>query len=366
MESVIDLNPPYQREGDIWKESTRAVLIDSIINGLDVPKIYLETETSRRRGPKGLSYQYAVIDGKQRLGAILAFLSDQLMLADDFRYFEDDTVAAAGLTLSELEITYPLLARQFLEFELPIVRVTSDSGDLIEEMFQRLNASASLNAAERRNSVGGPTRDSVNALAEHPLLVSCSPIRSARYKYRELSAKFLAIEDQLATRFKISDTKASTLYRLFVDTRGTSPRIDASAMKAYEELAKATLDRMVDVFDSDDRLLASIGTVVVYYIAFRDQAFADVVDRDVLSEFESLRREAAQMSEDDPSYSAAPNVRLREYNGLVQSTNDGRALSRRAEILKRYVDGYTSDEPLSGLQSIPDGDLPEQDDDEQP
>lgn len=361
MKDVVDLDPPYQRESDVWKPAARSALIDSIINGLDVPKLYFETATSRRIGPDGLAYQYAVIDGKQRLEAVIAFLAGQLRLADDFLYFEDESVTAAGMNLSDLSYRYPLLAQRFLDFELPIVRVTSDSGDLIEEMFQRLNASTALNAAERRNALAGPTRDAANTLAEHRLLVSCSPIRSARYKYRELGAKFLAIEHQLATRGKISDTKADTLYDLFVATRGNSPRITDAEMQAYQSRAQQTLDRMVEVFENDDRLLASIGTVVVYYIAFRNELFASNVSRSKLAEFEELRRQASQMVEDDPEYPRPGNARLREYNVFVQSTNDGRALARRADILGTYVAGHTSTDPLSGLDGIADGELPDRD-----
>lgn len=362
MKDVVDLDPPYQREGDVWKPGARSVLIDSIINGLDVPKLYFESETARRVGPEGLAYQYAVIDGKQRLGAILAFLAGELRLAEDFLYFEDEAVNAAGMALPDLMDNYPLLARRFLDYELPIVKVTSDSGDLIEEMFQRLNASTALNAAERRNALTGPTRDAANGLAGHQLLVSCSPIRSARYKYRELGAKFLAIEHQLATREKISDTKADTLYDLFVATRGDTPRITAAEMGAYRDRAGATLDRMLAIFDKDDRLLASIGTVVVYYIAFRDSTFAAAVDRAKLAGFEKLRRVASEMAEDDPEYGRAANARLREYNVFVQSTNDGRALFRRAEILTKYVLGLSQGDPLAGLDGIADGELPDHDD----
>lgn len=365
MREVVDLDPPYQRESDVWKQATRSALIDSIINGLDMPKLYFETATSRRIGPDGLTYQYAVIDGKQRLEAVIAFLADEITLAEDFRYYEDEAVQAAGMSLSQLQAEYPVLAQRFLDFELPIVRVTSDSGDLIEEMFQRLNASTALNAAERRNALTGPTRDAANSLAEHELLVSRSPIRSARYKYRELGAKFLAIEHQLATRGRVVDTKADTLYELFAATRGAEPAISASEMESYQKTAEQTLDRMMVVFDVDDRLLASIGTVVVYYIAFKSWAFANAVDRDMLTEFEALRRQAAQMAEYDPTYSRRANARLREYNVFVQSTNDGRALNRRAEILQTYVAGHTPSDPLVGLDGITDGELPDHDETEE-
>jgi hypothetical protein len=364
MRKVVDLSPPYQREGGVWSESTKSALVDSIINGLDVPKLYFEKATSRRLGPDGLAYQYSVIDGKQRLEAIIGFLDDELRLAEDFLFFEDDDVRAANLTLSELQARHPELARRFLDYELPIVSVTSDSGDLIEEMFQRLNASTALNAAERRNALAGPTRDAANALAEHRLLVSRSPIRSARYKYRELGAKFLAIEHQLDTRGRITDTKADTLYDLFVATRGSEPSISAEQMSGYCDLAKETLDRMDEVFEDDDRLLASIGTVVVYYIVFRDSSIQDAIDRQKLARFEEVRRDAFRMREDDPEYGRPANARLREYNVFVQSTNDGRALSRRAQILRAYLVGRTAHDPLAGLDDLADGELPDHDETE--
>ncbi|KAB1661660.1 DUF262 domain-containing protein [Pseudoclavibacter sp. CFCC 13796] len=358
MREVVDLDPPYQRESGVWGDAARSMLIDSIINGLDIPKLYFEALRSRRLGPEGLAYQYAVIDGKQRLETILGFLADEVSLPEDFIFFEDDSVNAERLTLSELRDRYPILARRFLDFELPIVEVVSDSGDLIEEMFQRLNASMSLNAAERRNALQGPTRDAANSLAEHRLLVQCSPIRSARYKYRELGAKFLAIEQQIATRNKISDTKAATLYNLFTATRGSSPRVSSEAMEAYRARAEGVLDGMVEVFDPEDRLLASIGTVVVYYLAFRDPRFSSTVGRMKLVKFEELRHSAAQMPETDPEYATQANSRLREYNGLVQSTNDGSALHRRAEILSAFVLGYSESAPLNGLELAEEGELP--------
>ncbi|MFD6137530.1 DUF262 domain-containing protein, partial [Isoptericola sp. NPDC060257] len=116
MKEVVDLNPPYQREGGIWGTDTRAGLIDSILNGLDVPKLYFEKESSRRLTPAGLTYQYAVIDGKQRLEAITSFLSGELRLADDFRYFEDESVRAERLTLAELREGYPAVAQRFLDY----------------------------------------------------------------------------------------------------------------------------------------------------------------------------------------------------------------------------------------------------------
>lgn len=337
MRRVIDLNPPYQREGGIWDEDTQARLIDSILNGLDVPKLYFEKAQSRRQTLEGLSYRYSVIDGKQRLEAIIKFLDGNLTLPADFHFFEDEGVRAANMNVAQVSESYPQLFRRFREFELPVVIVSTDSGDLIEEMFQRLNASSALNAAERRNAISGATKESANALAKHPLLIECSPIKSARFKYRELGAKFLAIEHQFATKGKLLDTKADTLLQLFRATRGQDPEITQVQMEGYEERAHEVLDRMRSVFIDSDYLLRSIGTVVVYYLVFRTADDEDCPSREKLDQFEEARKIAAQLPENGLETARTAVIRVREYNSLVQSTNDGAALSRRAEILSEFL-----------------------------
>lgn len=362
LREVIDFNPPYQREGGVWKPETRSALIDSIINGFDIPKVYFETDTNRRKTPSGLYYQYAIIDGKQRLETISGFLNNEVTLPKHFQFFEDTDVQAQGLTLNELKDKYPLLARRFQDFELPIIKVTADSGDLVEEMFQRLNASTSLNAAERRNSLNVPIRDAVNTLAKHPLLEVNSPIKDARYKYRELSAKFLSIEHQTSLLGRLSDTKAQTLYQFFQASRPGKGTITQDQIDGYSVAANAVLDRMAGVFQQDDRLLASIGTVVVYYIAFRDNQFGGAVTREALLDFETQRQLVAKMSDEEQEYGRGAYARLRDYNSLVQSTNDGTALTRRVEILHAFVLGYSSNSHLDYLDTLGDGEMPEVDD----
>lgn len=312
---------------------------------------------------QGLSIQFAVLDGKQRLESIAQYLDGDLTLPDDFWLYEDRSVEAAGMDFDSLQAEYGHLAQRILDFELPIIEVSADSGDLVEEMFLRLNASTALNAAERRNAIAGATRDCANALAEHRLLVTSSPIRGARYKHRELAAKFLAIEEQLVSKGRIADTKAATLYELFVATKPQG-RISEDDMRDFASAARRVLDAMSEIFEENDPLLASIGTLTVYYIAFRDERFAHQVSRPVLDLFESLRRAASAMSEDDAEYARPANARLREYNVFVQSSNDGRALTRRAEVLSKFVLDFNKTDPLASLDDLSDGDLPAVDDPE--
>ena len=64
-ESRINVEAEYQR-GKVWSQPQQALLIDSILRGFDIPKIFL------RKRPDGSSYLFDVIDGKQRFDSHLA------------------------------------------------------------------------------------------------------------------------------------------------------------------------------------------------------------------------------------------------------------------------------------------------------
>src|SRR5882672_4433010 len=85
----IDLEPVYQRKGHIWSDIQKQYLIDSILNGFDVPKIYVADFTFLNSNLNQSKKKYAVIDGKQRLLAIYGFFDGQLTLARDFEYLDD-------------------------------------------------------------------------------------------------------------------------------------------------------------------------------------------------------------------------------------------------------------------------------------
>ena len=54
-----------ERESGVWSTEKKQLFLDSLFNGFDIPKIYLHD--LRGNDPR---YDFAVIDGKQRLHAI--------------------------------------------------------------------------------------------------------------------------------------------------------------------------------------------------------------------------------------------------------------------------------------------------------
>src|SRR5215471_11342747 len=74
---LLDLNPPYQRRS-VWNQGYRDYFIDTILLEYPAPAIFLYQHIE----PSGLT-RYFVVDGKQRLATIFAFVSDEFPVADD-------------------------------------------------------------------------------------------------------------------------------------------------------------------------------------------------------------------------------------------------------------------------------------------
>jgi len=126
----------------------RQLLIDTILNEFDVPKLYLHKfHEPVKRGAK--SYDYAIIDGKQRLETMWSFVDGKMALAEDFEFFKGSKVKAGNMTYAELGKAYPDLKVQFDSFQLTTVCIETDELEMIEEMFSRLNESAPLTAPRK-------------------------------------------------------------------------------------------------------------------------------------------------------------------------------------------------------------------------
>jgi len=66
----IDLDADYQRE-KIWSREKQELLIDSIVQKIDIPKLYLAEIEDKK------NFDYECIDGKQRMATFLNFFKPE-------------------------------------------------------------------------------------------------------------------------------------------------------------------------------------------------------------------------------------------------------------------------------------------------
>ncbi|MFQ2114498.1 DUF262 domain-containing protein [Aeromonas veronii] len=168
--SNIDFSPSYQRKGGVWTSKSKSYLIDSIINGFDIPKIYLADFSYSNSTLNEKFLPYAVIDGKQRLLAIFEFLDDKLALSNEIVFYSDTNVDLRGLRYSDIKSKYPEIAYDIIDqFNLDVVSVVTDEEGKINELFIRLNQGASLKGAEIRNAKTGVIADTVRSICNSTL-----------------------------------------------------------------------------------------------------------------------------------------------------------------------------------------------------
>lgn len=91
--------------------------------------------------------------------------------------------------------------------------VDTDDQELIEDMFSRLNEAVPLNAAEKRNALGGELVSVIRDVANHEFFSKCVSFGNKRYQHREVAARFILIEENVRTLGKIIDTKKEYLGR---------------------------------------------------------------------------------------------------------------------------------------------------------
>lgn len=151
----LDLSPRYQRRNR-WDRARQSQLIESFLLNVPVPPVYLAEES------KGV---YAVIDGKQRLTAIVQYLSNEFPLTKlDLRKDLE------GLTFENLPREHKTTLGMRPLRAVTILRQTPDW--VKHEVFVRLNRGGQpLNAQEIRNvAYAGPFNDTIIKLATHEFL----------------------------------------------------------------------------------------------------------------------------------------------------------------------------------------------------
>ena len=330
---VININPEYQRKGGVWTRQKKQLLIDSILNDYDIPKLYFHYYNTEQKEESGSLYDYAIIDGRQRIEAIWEFINGDFSISDDFEYLADASVNAKGLTYSDLASEYPKIKIRFDSYLLPVILVETDDIDLIEDMFSRLNEAVPLNAAEKRNALGGPMAGAIRDLALHDFLTKKVKFNNNRYQHREVSARILFLEYILNTTGKLADTKKPFLDKMVIEYK----QFD----KDPDHLLKSTrliLDEMTNIFGNYDDLLRSQSSISVYYLTFKKAIANDAqekVSRRSIIDFYELIARNRQLAEEDITQS---NYELLEFERMSQQgTNDAMSIKERTRILCEYL-----------------------------
>ncbi len=331
----IDMMPPYQRRGRLWSNTDKAYLIDSILNGYDIPKLYMadytwsDSELNKKKLP------YAIIDGKQRLEAIFDFFDGIIVLNDDFNFLSDSSIKIGGLGYKDLLENYIEIAELFETFPLTIVGVYADSEEPINELFVRLNRSKSLTGAEIRNAMVGKTPAIIREISRHAFFIDNIAFSVKRGADLNAAAKLLIFEyydKPVETKKKSLDEFAST-----AESKGAD-QIELALRRIIQ-----ILDEMAQIFLPKDKLLANGGILPVYYWFIRGLPEDNHhMVREFLVFFEQMRSKNRE-----PANAENLDRNLIEFDNLNRSTNDLKSHSGRIDILKNFFDDWIENKTIN-------------------
>ncbi len=325
----IDMDPPYQRRGHLWSATDKAYLIDSILNGFDVPKFYIADFTYADSKLNKKELPYAIIDGKQRFEAIFDFFEGRITLNSDFVLLDSPSLKLGGLGYRDLTLNYTSIAEIIDNYSLAVMSVITDSEVLINELFVRLNRSKPLTGAEIRNAMAGPAPSVIRQMTKNEFFSDLIAFPVKRGQDLNAAAKFLLFE----FHNKPQETKKGSLDSFVKSAAQQRNQLELAAHRVH-----AMLNDLTGIFLPKDRLLGSAGVIPVFYWFIRgvkERQYPLV--RDFLVRFEEDRKENRQKAAAS-THAGFVDRQLLEYDRFNRSTNDLTSHKGRIDILnKRFA-----------------------------
>ena len=327
--SKIDMEPPYQRRGRLWSATDKAYLVDSILNGYDIPKLYMADFTWGESALNISKLPYAIIDGKQRFEAIFDFFQGRIVLNDDFVYLDDPSKHLGGLGYEDLRANHYEVAEVFENYNLMVMSVFAKTDEPISELFVRLNRSKSLTGAEIRNAMAGPAPVVIRQIAKHEFFTTNIRFTVTRGQDLNAAAKILLFEFFK----KLLETKKRNLDGFVGQTAEAPDKLELSVRQVFD-----VLDAMSEIFLPRDQVLGSGGIMPVYYWFIRSRKENEYpIIREFLVSFERKREENRRLVREVPG-SKNIDQELVEFDGFNRSTNDQQSHVGRYDLLvDRFV-----------------------------
>lgn len=325
----IDLDADYQRE-KIWSTKQQEELLDSIVNDIDIPKLYLVRVKNNKQ------FDYECIDGKQRMVSLSRFFKPESGEESPLMV----RLLQRQYTYKKLKKQHPSIARKVERYKLSFCIYESIDDEYVREIFRRLQLGIRLNSGELLKTRTGTIRDFIykdignngpflrhTNLSEkrfsRPFTLAQICINSfarakpesdfVRARLQDIEAFFeeyhdLKRNDENLTRI---ESVLKLMDRAFRERAAvvSSRAIAVSSYLFVEELVKDGKDNLIDDFSG-------------FFVKLLDQVKHNM---DLLSRFEKPK---------DPTL-------MEEFQKYVlQSSVEGYSIKRRHDFLKRAFDYY--------------------------
>lgn len=240
--SWYTVNREYQRDEDIWSGEDKKYLIDSILKGFDIPKIYLRQLEDQR---------FEIVDGQQRIDTIWKFRDDKITL--------EGAISGRDLHGKQYSDLPDGIRKDFDEYKLDVVVLKDYDDEKVRDLFTRLQRGKPLNPAERLNAFPGPIVPAMRSLGGHIFFKRVN-FSLRRYHSYLIAARMMALEHGLEHYDSFGDIGPDRLYSFFSEQK----HLDLESREV--QAVKQNLDFLAQAFPSQREELSSEVWVINLYM----------------------------------------------------------------------------------------------------
>ena len=294
-----------QRKEDVWKKSSKTLLIDSLLRGYPVNPVYAVIDGDKQ----------AIIDGIQRLSTCFSYITDGFALSKNLPplVIGEETYEIAGKKYSKLD---DVVKDELMGAQIQIYEITEYTDQEIRTMFSRLNGGKPLNSVERLTpEMSDELSDVVNDIMKHPfMLKALTPAQLKSSVDLSIAIEILMLSE-ISNEYdfgSFSKTDKEKFIQYYND------RINTEKV----ELIKQALDKLNEAFDENVKIpKTSISFVIyTYYRCFKDKKSTSKLTEFVkkfINEYDSNEEYKVSL-QDGTSSSESVKARLSYWRNIIR------------------------------------------------
>jgi len=320
--------PEYQRQPNLWSEGKKILLIDSIFQDIDIPKLYFNKTTKD---------SYEVVDGQQRLWSI-------------WDYLDDGYVCKINGTAKKFSALTPDRKTQIKNYELQITVIENADDDYLRELFIRLQLGLLLITGEKLHAATGKMKDFVFAKLPKDAFIAKLGIPARRYAKETLCAQICINSFRHARLGTFARTRYEDLQYFFQEyERPQGGQLDF--FQTQTKKIERTMEQLWQCFGEKTKELKNRSYVLSVYLFLEEtmqqnkpisQAQQKMFSEFILKLWRRLREEAAAGFD-------RRNRELYSFETLVSSAPGERyQIERRHTKLEEYYTYYQKTEKIKG------------------
>ena len=225
----IDMNPDFQRHGNLWDNKKMSRFIESILIRFPVPAFYFDASDENK---------WLVVDGLQRLSSIVKFVIEKKLRLMGLEYLTDYN----GCTY---EYLHRIHKRRIESCPLTLFLIRPGTPDAVKySIFRRINTGGLvLNDQEIRNAMTTPKiRECLEKLAKNASLKNAIGDQSKRMVDQEWVLRYLAF------RFMDYEENKKNITNFLDEMNKMMETADDRSLELYSQSFEVAIARCWEIF----------------------------------------------------------------------------------------------------------------------